>query len=289
MMIWPLIDITLALLRTHLGRQLGPAPHTHIVAGPRPDLTDAPTPLIAIHPGKVEMQTQPARPRKPHRQTTTERLHIDPARPQGPYLPSHVPLKGSVRAMLLLAEATAGERHIHLEAGRDFVHDEAQGTLSLSGARTQALLAQRRTQRHPRLPDVLLLEYAFAEISTRLPFEQTLWVEVHDPDPMAAERWASVVTGLILTHHDHLTRRSKVIHEASPHLSTTHAITRIQLLESLPSFSGTLHSHLLTFSVSGLVDAVRAVTEDAIVPRRRPDPDPGLRELVGVDVQVKVA
>ncbi len=244
-MIHHLMTTALTQLCDHLGGLLD-APEEHVVIAPA-QVPGEDLPRLVLSPGPFTMNARAKAPRadSPRPQPAQQRIVLDAA--QGPYPLAHTPLAESVRGQLILDDGTLSEHRELWVEGADLSIDYAQATVTLN----QPLPS----------PGVLLLDYTFAGIFTVREFQQTLLLDITAADFAAAEQWASLATGVLLTHTDTLLAGAQAVYESGRAVSTTHHVAQFDLVDGTPSLSASQATLRLTFSATGHMQLVRAIDD----------------------------
>jgi hypothetical protein len=266
-----------AQLREHLGKMMKKKPEERIVVGPVVNPQPARLPLIALYPARFEISQslKDTSSDQPRLQETQERIEVDARRPQGPYSLAHTPLRQSVRGELIQEVGSVKERRIRLVEDRDFEIDYQQASLSLHET--------------PQPGGVLRLRYSYVGVFTIREFQQQLLIDIYDTDLAAAEQWASLVTGIILTDQQEFiaafNTTAKTEYQAGPYL-TGHTLNQINFLEGTPTYTDALFNIQLKFNISGQLKLVKKISDGfGLIETIH---SPGKTAKPGVDIDIEV-
>jgi hypothetical protein len=124
-----LVDAAVARVRDELAGVLPPG--TRVVAGPAAEPSAGELPLLVLSPGRWEAAPAPPETGEGEARPRETRQRIEPLADAGPYPLDHLPLPGSARARLVLAEGTVAERTEPLVEGHDFEIDVEAAALTL--------------------------------------------------------------------------------------------------------------------------------------------------------------
>ncbi len=275
-MIQRLIDTALARLRDELTGLPG-QPEERVVAGPVETPKEKDLPVLALYAGALEISQTVKEPAAGAPRPRPARRRLELGAGLGPYVLDHAPLRGTTRGTLILDEDALSERRRMLAEGKDFEIDYAQPAVSLLGEA-------------PPATAVLLLVYSFPGVFTTREFRQKLHLDVFAADGAAAEKWASLAAGTLLTHLDELLAGAQTEYQSGKTVSTTHTVERLELAGGTPGVSQdepSIARLQLAFDVGGRLELVREIPEGAALIERIHSP--GTTSAAPVDIDVEIA
>jgi len=236
-------------------------------------------PLVLLIPGNFAIATQPGEgtSTSPHSEEVRQKIAVNDALPQGPYVLGQTPLSGSARCKVFFDENSVTEKQIWLQENRDFTINYATRSCSFSYDLTGA--------------DIILFIYSVVSISTLRNFAQDLFIDVHGNNAAEVEKFTSLVAGNILAYHDSLLLAGnqdnayKTEYQAGG-VSTRHHLTQIQLIEGQPDPTA-IPKTRLKFTVSGHLKSSREITEGFGLIEKIHSPGKVSTQAVDIVVQVE--
>lgn len=276
-MIYGLIQQVILLLQQSFVGTIAD-PESHIVAGPVPEPGAGDVPLIALSAAGLEMNQnfKDTGSSQPRPQEFRQEIAVNAANPQGPYSLTKTPLQKSTLCKLIFDQGTLTERHASLVEDKDFTIDYGNRTIFFSNDVASA--------------GTIALTYSFVGVYMIREFQQVFLVDVYDDDHVEVEKWASLITSMILTNQDELIEHYNVTAKTeyiANQFLTTHTIDRIHILSGNPNHSGSLFNIQLRYEVAGQMKLIREIIDGFGIIEKIHSPGRISEQPVDIDIDLE--
>jgi len=229
-------------------------PQIQILARPVDNLPPGLRPVIAMYPGKLDINQhyKESAPNQPCPQVHRQDIPLAGAALAGPYTLERAPLQGAVDVQLIYYKDALEEHRVPLVVDKDYtLHSASTDTVTIT--LSQALQNRLTGATH------LLLRYPYVGASTLIyterEFTQVLYLDVHDDTVGAVERWTSLLCSMLTTEHDTLVTTVSAVEDQPTYqaglLATQHLIDRIVILEGHPVYAQSTPCFQLMCQVAG--------------------------------------